>query len=299
MDTVKRKNHEATRSYIELWQSSNGLDRGVWSLQLAGLSRKNQVLPVFEQANPINSKGIQKSPVRFAIRDFLYVPVGVDDARDDELENKFGEYESQMIAFCRASVKGICSSGKAENVVKGLVGCLTHSVRDFFGWDALHSLIQKNGFSEKASNFEPKVHRKLVHNAYCFIEEYTKLVRTWSWTVLWNLPHTLVTCDRPCWDLRFTKDPEDIVYMPLSPTTLLMGIPEKSPKNIVLNLGYVDSRNAGQQTIDKWNHMTTERARSWIVGDSCAVLNNLMPLLTPQLYASRVATDTPRFRSSV
>lgn len=287
---IKRRNHEVQRSYLEQWLSLDG-PKALWYVDLTPL-QKHQEISIQKEIANLKQNGSYRCKANFAIEDYLYVPEK-KDGRDDSLEDDFAVLEAEMIALCRAAKDGEFHSSKPDAVKKAIIGCLSHCIRDAYGWKRI---LQTHGANPtdplmKAKDFPPVAHTWLVENTKRSIYSYEKRASSLTWTIFWNLPVSLLTSDRPGWDFATAHGRGSTeIFMPLGPNVMLMGV---EPYGIFKagELGMIDASHLNASTFDKLNVMTVERARGWIVARSKQQLQDLLPKFTEKEYQYRVSTE--------
>lgn len=286
---AKRKNHEVQRAYLEQWLSPVA-PKALWYIDLSPLNSKKEAILQSEIAN-LRPNGKYSSKAKFAIENFLYVPEG-PDGRDDSLEDEYAALESEMVNFCRAASNGESHSDKSTQIESAIAGCLSHCFRDAYGWSRL--LQHQYGLTNtplNAKDFPVHPHQWLVENARRALSIYKKKATAFTWTIHWNIPVSLLTSDRPGWDLATREDSEMTqVVMPLGPNVMLIG-QEPSDTYKAGELLFVQGSEVQKETWDKWNTFAVERARRWIVATSKEQLQALLSDLTVEKYGARVATE--------
>jgi hypothetical protein len=90
----------------------------------------------------------------------------------------------------------------------------------------------------------------------------------WDFTVIYNLPGTLIVNEQPFrdWTVRGTAS----VSMPLGPKALLFGKPPKDRQRRALTLAWLRSPNH-PRLVEQHNHFVVETARQWVVGSESDV----------------------------
>jgi len=287
----KKNNHEVTRAYLEQWRGTNAAGGGVglnW-INLQKIPGGGSAELNFEPF--IEKKGKLKAEADFAVKHYLYVPL-VKGERNDDLENEFSVYEDQMIHLCRDDVDDLenLDSNKLKDAI---LGCLTHSFRDSYGWFRLHNgkQLDQEIAKEDSASFEAATHHDLVNNAGAFISQYKSLIKKWNWKVFTNLPVALLTSERPCFDMRMRAGEKySKIGMPLSPRRMLMGAPpdaEFPPGTISI----IDVSAQSPSLWHTWNKFTVERARQWIVATDEEQLLVRLESFSPENYQMRVETE--------
>ena len=287
---AKMRNHEVQRAYLEQWLSPIE-PRTLWYVDLRPLE-KHQAVSVQGEAPASKHGGGYLCKANFAIENYLYVPER-PDGRDDSLEDEFAELESEMVNFCRTARNGTVHSRDPMVIKRALVGCMSHCFRDAYGW---RRILQKyfgleTNLTSKATDFPPNAHDWLIRNARRSLSLYEKRVSALTWTVHWNIPVSLLTSDRPGWDLATRHDSAmSHILMPLCPNVMLIG-QEPSEDSKAGQLRFVRGRDDHANIWHKWNAFVVERARGWVVAASKEQLNELISEFTVEKYAYRVSTE--------
>ncbi len=287
---TKMRNHEVQRAYLEQWLSPNE-PRTLWYINLRPLE-KHQAVHVQGEAPASKPDGGYRCKANFAIENYLYVPER-PDGRDDSLEDEFADLESEMVRFCRSARDGTVHSRNSMAIKNALEGCLSHCFRDAYGW---RRTIQEYfgleaNITSQAKDFPPAAHEWLVRNARRSLSLYKKRVSELTWTIHWNIPISLLTSDRPGWDLA-TRNGSDLsnIFMPLGPNVMLIG-QEPSEGYKAGQLRFIKGCEDHAKTWHTWNGFTVERARGWIVAASKQQLDALLSEFTVEKYAHRVSTE--------
>lgn len=287
---AKMRNHEVQRAYLEQWLSPIE-PRALWYVDLSPLQQQ-QAVSVQSETPASRPNGSYRCKANFAIEDYLYVPER-PDGRDDSLEDEFSELESDMVKFCRAARDGTVHSRAPMVIKRALMGCLSHCFRDAYGWRRIlqESIGLAANINTDAKDFPPSAHDWLVRNARRSLLLYEKRASALTWTIYWNIPVSLLTSDRPGWDLA-TRPGSELtqVLMPLGPHVMLIG-KEPSEGCNAGELRFVQGREDHAKTWHKWNVFAVERARGWIVATSEQQLHTLLPEFTVAKYATRVSTE--------
>lgn len=274
--TAKMRNHEVQRAYLEQWLSPSD-PRSLWYIDLSPLQRQEEV-SVQSEASAPKAKGGYRCKAHFAIHDYLYVPEG-PDGRDDSLEEDFAKLESDMMNLCRTANNGNVHSEDPAIIRRALMGSLSHCFRDAYGWKRF------------TQEFPSITHDELVSNAKISLGRYENRVSNLAWSIVWNLPVSLLISDRPGWDWATRHDSaHTIIFMPLGPNVMLIGMePRDSCKAGELN--FLEAKANQAEFCNKYNTATVERARGWIVATSEQQLEALLPELTVAKYEHRVNSD--------
>lgn len=273
---AKMRNHEVQRAYLEQWLSPSA-PRALWYIDLRPL-QKQQEVSVQRETPESKSNGGYRCNANFAIHDYLYVPEG-PEGRDDSLEEDFAELESDMVNLCRAAINGNVHSTKPAVIKRALMGCLSHCFRDAYGWQHI---------TQESSSI---THDELVSKAKSSLGLYEKRASGLAWSILWNLPVSLLTSDRPAWDLATRRDTEHTeIFMPLGPNVMLMGR-KPSGSHKAGELYFCQGRAEHAKFCNQYNTITVNRARGWIVATSEQQLHALLPEFTTEKYERRISTD--------
>lgn len=247
----KRRNHEVPHGYLKSWQLGTP-----------------PTLHYYDIAADCLGTDRSARSLRFA-HDYLYVP-RVGTARLDALEDWFGgRPESGLAALCRAARERNPAGLTATLVEAALTGAITLAHRSRYAVERLEQAFA--GPTPPAPLGARSPHQAaLAHLVHAMAVDLAYF-RPWRFTVFYDLPPILLTCDRPFAWRRQDRQATEAAFMPLGPSALLAGTPRSSADQP--RLEWVAGAADPLRLASTVNLAVAERARHWVIGyDAGSVL---------------------------
>jgi hypothetical protein len=268
---VKKNNHEVPRGLLKNWLSNR---RGLPGHHYIKVGSDR---PTFEQGR--NAK--------FAVTEYLYVPYVSASQRDDSLEDWFAVDENGLARFAQAAQRGnLRPLAKQKAVEQSIRACIALGVRS-----AYHFFMIANWFNQNPEfQTEDTVHLQAVQNARTMFEVKWTQFKNWNFTVLFNIPTTLLINEQPFRDWTLRENGPELVTMPLGPHTLLVGSPPQISNRRFMEIGVKD--HSDDRSVAQFHNLSViETARQWVVGTSESQLDAIAASLAKPEIERRTKTD--------
>lgn len=275
MDQMGKKldNHTVTRGYLEGWKHVGDTGAvGLWYFDIA--SRQVKYSP---SAN-----------ASFAKVKALYVP-RINGRRDDRLENWFASSESQLCDFVRDFRRQSPRNWKPNRVHKALSAIVTLGYRGEYALRRVEHHLE----AEMPGIGREEVTIAALNNLYNIAQNRIDYFTSGTALMLdWDAP-VLMTNDQPFWDMSPRSVTNPMGVFPLSPTRLMVFMPNEKPASGDLQIMH---KKGDQFTValEFARNGAMRMARKWVVCSSEAEANLVKDYLTEEVLEEVTATDMIR-----
>jgi len=264
-ESIKKNNHQVTRSLLENWQTNRGENSVIWSFDVTKQEKKF----------------FQGPKASFAIFEYLYAPLQEDGRRNDDLENEFAVDEGCLAQLIRAANGRSERKPSDQTLEKGIRSCVSLGFRSaYYTYHAMSLLSQHGVDSEDLHREAIAIMRKTLQAKY---EQFAN----WKFVIITGLKEDLLINEQPFRDWTVHKDPHNFISMTLGPRAILFGAPSADGR---FSVEWTDD-NQSRVNVANHNKIAVNTTRHFIVAASEAQLDAVQPLLTPELVRDRMATD--------
>lgn len=272
MDAIKKKNHTVPRGLLKNWVGKSNGKVGLHYFDIIGGKQK------FEPGNK----------AKFAITDYIYVPIDADGKRDDELENWFSVDENGLAAVATTIFqKQVSQPIKPKLLAQFVRSCIALGYRSDYQF--LRSGAEHPFRSDQDT--ENSVHNRAINNFKQLFSVKIEQFKDWRFTILYNLQKNLLIGDQPFFDATIRNPPTDFVSMPIAPNALLFGSSTGMPPDQIRSSVAVVDASTNLKIVEKHNRFVIERARKWVVAKTPEELKAITSEFSAEKMSHRIGLE--------
>lgn len=262
---VKKNNHQVTRALLSQW---SGLHDGKPGLFYYDITKQKKDFS-------------QGKAASFAIVEYLYAPTQADGNRNDDLENEFSINERALGLLIKSAVSVDGEIGKLKWQKSAIKSCISLGFRSAYYAARTAMILHGN-------NVRPEeIHRRSIEVMKNTLQNRYNKFENWHYIVVRNLDKDLLINEQPFRDWTIHKNPADFVTMPLTPRSLLFGVPSGTGQFKLEWKNYAHDR----VNVDNHNTFIIETARHFVAAKTEQQLDCFIHKLTEELVKARMATD--------
>lgn len=262
---LRVRNHQIPRCLLKHWSTKKENKKGIYYFD-------------FEKQEIIFSPGEAAS---FAIVNFLYVPKLPNSQRDDSLEVDFSKGESDLARLIDATIKSRQDKISIDTAQKVIRTCIALAYRSgYYSARAALSLT-------KGNETDSKLHLDVIEITRKTISRRQKELENWSYCIIKNLDNDLFINETPFIDNPMQKNGQNIVFMPLHPRILMVGVPSLDGK---FHIRWDDAKN-GNVNVNEYNKWAVETARCFLVSKTESQLHCMKDQLSRNKILERMGKD--------
>jgi hypothetical protein len=262
---LKVRNHQVTKCLINKWSSSHDGKHGTFFYDITKQKKG------FSQGNESS----------FAIEPYLYVPIQGDGVRNDDLENEFSVDEAALGHLIKSAMSSGHEIRKINIARKAIRSCISMGYRSSYYTAMTAMMLHEHGVPQGRVHLDTiNIMKRSIYNRY---EKF----KNWRFIVIKNIDGDLLINEQPFRDWTTHRNPYDLVTMPLTPRSLLIGGPSPNGNFSLEWTGVAHDKI----NVNNHNNFIIETARHFVAARTEKQLDDAIPMLNESAVKQRMITD--------